>query len=64
MWIIAHYLPVSFFSLKPAVATSSGGKTLLVPTPYALKMAFIKAHFVWPASCRMITLCLSSCQRY
>jgi hypothetical protein len=43
MWIIARYLPVSFFSLKPAVATSSGGKTLLVPTPYALKMALLDA---------------------
>jgi hypothetical protein len=43
MWIIAHYLPVSFFSLKPAAATSSGGKTLLVPTPYAVKMALLNA---------------------
>jgi hypothetical protein len=43
MWIVAQYLPVSFFSLKPAVATSSGGKTLLVPTPYALKMALLDA---------------------
>jgi hypothetical protein len=41
MWIIAHYLPISFFSLKPAAATSSGGKTLLVPTPYAIKMALL-----------------------
>lgn len=43
MWIIAHYLPVSLFSLKPASATSSGGKTLLIPTPYALKMALLTA---------------------
>jgi hypothetical protein len=41
MWIVAHYLPVSFFSLKPAGATSSGGKTLLIPTPYAIKMALL-----------------------
>ena len=41
MWITAHYLPVSFFSLRPANATSSGGKTLLVPTPYAIKMALL-----------------------
>src|SRR5207302_1215530 len=34
-------MPVAPFSLKPAVATSSGGKTLLVPTPYALKMALL-----------------------
>lgn len=43
MWIVARYLPVSFFSLKPAAATSSGGKTLLVPAPYALKMALLEA---------------------
>ena len=43
MWIVAHYLPVSFFSLKSAGATSSGGKTLLVPTPFAIKMALLNA---------------------
>lgn len=41
MWIVAQYLPVAPFSLKPAAATSSGGKTLLVPTPYAIKMALL-----------------------
>jgi len=41
MWIVARYLPVAPFSLKPAVATSSGGKTLLAPTPYAIKMALL-----------------------
>ncbi len=41
MWMIAHYLPVAPFSLKPAAATSSGGKTLLVVTPYAVKMALV-----------------------
>ncbi len=41
MWIVAQYLPVSHFSLKPAAATSSGGKTLLAPTPYAIKMALL-----------------------
>src|SRR2546421_6292863 len=43
MWIVAHYLPVSFFSLRPASATSSGGKTLLIPTPYAIKMALLSS---------------------
>lgn len=43
MWIMARYLPVAPFSLKPANATSSGGKTLLAPTPYALKMALLDA---------------------
>jgi hypothetical protein len=41
MWIIARYLPVTPFSLKPASATASGGKTLLVPTPYSIKMALL-----------------------
>lgn len=41
MWIVARYLPVAPFSLKPATATSSGGKTLLAPTPYAIKMALL-----------------------
>ena len=41
MWTVARYLPVAPFSLKPAAATSSGGKTLLAPTPYALKMALL-----------------------
>lgn len=42
MWITAEYVPVSFFSLRPASATSSGGKTLLIPTPFAIKMALVK----------------------
>lgn len=41
MWLIAEYEAVTLFSLKLSVATSSGGKTLLVPTPYALKMALL-----------------------
>jgi hypothetical protein len=41
MWTVARYLPVAPFSLKPAAATSSGGKTLLAPTPYAIKMALL-----------------------
>lgn len=43
MWTVAQYQPAAFFSLKPATATSSGGKTLLVPTPFALKMALLDA---------------------
>jgi hypothetical protein len=41
MWIVAQYLPVSFFSLRAAGSTTSGGKTLLVPTPFAIKMALL-----------------------
>ena len=58
MWLIAEYRPVGMFSLKHALATSSGGKSLLAPTPFALKMALLdaacrswgvpKAQEVWP----------------
>lgn len=43
MWTVVEYLPVTLFSLKPATATSSGGKTLICPTPFALKMALLDA---------------------
>jgi hypothetical protein len=59
MWLVAEYQPVGLFSLKNSMATSSGGKSLLVPTPYALKMALLDAacrlwgvshaEAVWPA---------------
>ncbi|MEL6525291.1 MAG: hypothetical protein AAFQ07_06225, partial [Chloroflexota bacterium] len=41
MWVIAEYEATALFSLKPANATSSGGRTLLVPTPFAIKMAIL-----------------------
>jgi len=41
MWVIAEYQATALFSLKPATATASGGKTLLVPTPFAIKMALV-----------------------
>jgi len=44
MWTVAWYAPVSLFSLKPPFATSAGAKSLLVPTPYALKMALLDAY--------------------
>lgn len=43
MWVLATYQPTTFFSLKPSNATSSGGKTLLTPTPYAIKMGLLDA---------------------
>lgn len=43
MWTIAEYQPTSFFSLRPYTATSSGGKSLLVPTPFAVKTALLDA---------------------
>jgi hypothetical protein len=40
-WLTISYQPTTLFSLKPSWATSSGGKSLLAPTPYALKMALL-----------------------
>lgn len=42
-WVVAAYHPVSLFSLRPASVTASGGKTLLVPTAFAIKMALLNA---------------------
>ncbi|MDI3462621.1 MAG: hypothetical protein OJF50_001442 [Nitrospira sp.] len=44
-WLIAEYQPTALFSLKLSLATSSVGKTLVVPTPYSIKMAFVDAGF-------------------
>lgn len=44
-WLILRYLPTALFSLRMTYATNKGGKTLLVPTPYAVKMALIDACF-------------------
>jgi hypothetical protein len=43
MWCIAEYQSTALFSLKPAWATTSGGKSLLIPTPFAIKMALLDA---------------------
>jgi hypothetical protein len=45
LWLILRYLPTALFSLRMTHATSKGGKTLLVPTPYAVKLAFVDACF-------------------
>jgi hypothetical protein len=42
-WTIATYHPVSLFSLRPANSTTSGGKTLIAPTPFCIKMALLSA---------------------
>lgn len=44
MWTVAWYAPVGLFSLKPPFATTAGAKSLLVPTPYALRMALLDAY--------------------
>lgn len=42
-WIVFRFAPVALFSLKMSRATSTAGKTLLTPTPYSVKMAFLDA---------------------
>ena len=42
-WLVIEYVPTSLFSLKMSAASSGVGKTLLVPTPYAVKMGLIDA---------------------
>jgi hypothetical protein len=44
-WLILSYTPVSLFSLRMTHATSKGGKTLLLPTPYCFKMTLIDTCF-------------------
>ncbi|WP_027365627.1 hypothetical protein [Desulfotruncus alcoholivorax] len=44
-WLVASFIPVSLFSLRSSYSTSSGGKTLFVPTPYACKLAMVDAAF-------------------
>ncbi len=44
-WLLTVYRPVSLFALKTTYATNKGGKTLLVPTPYAIKLALVDACF-------------------
>ncbi len=43
IWIQAIYQPTTLFSLRPSWTTSSGGKSLLLPSPYALKTAVLDA---------------------
>jgi hypothetical protein len=44
-WLAARFAPSGLFALKMSQATSSVGKSLLVPTMYALKMALVDAAF-------------------
>lgn len=43
MWLIVEYQPVTLFSFRSGVATSSGAKTLFLPTPFAIRMALLDA---------------------
>jgi len=44
-WLVIEYRPTSLFSLKTSQATSSVGVSLVIPTPYTIKMAFVDAAF-------------------
>lgn len=43
MWLIAEYRPATLFSFKAVTATSSGAKTLFLPTPFAIRTALLDA---------------------
>lgn len=43
MWYVAAYHQAALFSLRQSLSTSSGETTLLIPTPFALKMALLDA---------------------
>lgn len=43
MWLIAEYQPVTLFSFRSGLATSSGAKTLFLPTPFAIRTALLDA---------------------
>lgn len=40
-WLVIRYTPSALFSLKMSSATSTVGKSLLIPTMYSVKMAFL-----------------------
>jgi len=46
-YLVAHFLPTALFSLKDSQATNAAGKTLLVPSPYAVKMALLDVAARW-----------------
>lgn len=41
MWVQAEYKAVSLFSLRSGEATATGAKTLLIPTPFAIRSALL-----------------------
>lgn len=42
-WLLANYQSVSLFSLKLGEATSTGAKSLFLPTPFAIRTALLDA---------------------
>ena len=47
LYLVASYLPTALFSLKDSQATNAAAKTLLVPSPYAVKMALLDVAIHW-----------------
>lgn len=43
MWLIAEYQPVTLFSFRSGLTTSSGAKTQFLPTPFAVRTALLDA---------------------
>jgi hypothetical protein len=41
MWCYLDFEPAAAFSLRPSNTTANGGKSLVCPTPYAIKMALL-----------------------
>lgn len=41
MWLITEYRPVTLFSFRSGMATTSGAKSLFLPTPFAIRMALL-----------------------
>jgi hypothetical protein len=41
MIVIAGFEPIATFELRPSNTTKTGGKTLICPTPYAVRMALL-----------------------
>lgn len=42
-WLVFTFAPVALFSLKTSQATSTVGRTLVLPTPYSIKTALLDA---------------------
>ena len=41
MWLMASYQPAALFTLKFGMATATGAKSLLIPTPFAIRTALL-----------------------
>lgn len=58
-WVILAFRPTTLWSLRTSMSTSSGGKTLLVPSPYSFKLALVDAsiqRFGIPSGVRLFEI--------